>query len=83
MEFGILGPLLVRRDGRELPIGAAKQRALLTLLLLGRGELVATPAPVNSSGDFAGLVGTDGFVELPAGQEEFPAGYVAPFRPWV
>ena len=48
-----------------------------------RGELVATPAPVNSSGDFAGLVGTDGFVELPAGQEEFPAGYVAPFRPWL
>jgi molybdopterin molybdotransferase len=48
-----------------------------------RGELIATPAPVNSSGDFAGLVGTDGFVELPAGQAEFPAGFVAPFRPWT
>jgi molybdopterin molybdotransferase len=48
-----------------------------------RAELLASPGAVNSSGDFAGLVGTDGFVELPAGQDEFPAGYVAPFRSWV
>ncbi len=48
-----------------------------------RGEMLATPDPSNTSGDFAGLVGTDGFVELPAGQVEFPAGYVAAFRPWV
>jgi molybdopterin molybdotransferase len=48
-----------------------------------RGELLATPDETNTSGDFGGLVGTDGFVELPAGQTEFPVGYVAPFRPWV
>jgi len=48
-----------------------------------RAELLATPDPSNTSGDFAGLVGTDGFVELPAGQNEFPAGYVAPFWAWV
>jgi molybdopterin molybdotransferase len=48
-----------------------------------RGELLATPDPSNTSGDFAGLVGTDGFVELPAEQTEFPAGYLAPFRAWV
>ncbi len=42
VQFGILGPLVVWRDGREVPIGAAKQRALLTLLLLRRGELVTT-----------------------------------------
>lgn len=48
-----------------------------------RAELVAAPDPTNSSGDFAGLVGTDGFVELPAGPTEFPAGHPAPFRPWV
>jgi len=47
------------------------------------GEMLATPDPSNTSGDFAGLVGTDGFVELPAGQTDFPAGFVAPFRPWV
>lgn len=48
-----------------------------------RAELLATPDPANTSGDFAGLVGTDGFVELPAEQTEFPAGTVARFWPWV
>jgi len=47
-----------------------------------RAELEATPAPTNTSGDLAGLVGTDGFLELPAELDEFPAGYVAPFYPW-
>lgn len=46
------------------------------------GGQTALPAPTNTSGDFAGLVGTDGFVELPAERDEFPAGYVAPFRAW-
>jgi molybdopterin molybdotransferase len=48
-----------------------------------RAELLATPVPVNSSGDFAGLIGTDGFIELPAAESEFPAGYIAPYRPWA
>ncbi len=48
-----------------------------------RGTTRARPDPINTSGDFAGLIGTDGFVELPAGQEEFPAGYAAIFRPWI
>ena len=46
-------------------------------------ELLAMPHPGNTSGDFAGLVATDGFVELPAERAEFPAGTVVPFRPWV
>jgi molybdopterin molybdotransferase len=45
--------------------------------------LLATPAPDNTSGDFAGLVNTDGFVELPAGQGDFPAGYAARFWKWA
>jgi molybdopterin molybdotransferase len=48
-----------------------------------RAELLAAPCAVGSSGDFAGLVGTDGFVELPALVDEFPAGYVAQFRSWA
>lgn len=48
-----------------------------------RGELLATPHASNTSGDFAGLIGTDGFVELPPGPAEFPAGTLAPFRPWL
>lgn len=46
------------------------------------GVTRATPGPVNTSGDLAGLVGTDGFVELPADVAEFPAGTLTPFRPW-
>jgi molybdopterin molybdotransferase len=44
---------------------------------------LAVPEPGNTSGDFAGLVGTDGFVELPADPGEFPAGFVASFRAWT
>jgi molybdopterin molybdotransferase len=43
---------------------------------------IATPTPSNTSGDFAGLVDTDGFVELPAGVGRFPRGYVAQFFRW-
>ena len=46
-------------------------------------ELQATPDPGNTSGDFAGLISTDGFVELPADPVEFPAGTLAPFYPWT
>jgi molybdopterin molybdotransferase len=48
-----------------------------------RAETLATPDPSNTSGDFAGLIGTDGFVELPPGPADFPAGTLAPFFPWV
>ena len=48
-----------------------------------RAELLAEPAPGNTSGDFAGLVGTDGFIELPPSETGFPAGFLAPFYPWV
>jgi molybdopterin molybdotransferase len=46
-------------------------------------ELLATPDPGNTSGDFAGLVDTAGFVELPPGPFELPAGTLAPFWPWL
>ena len=46
------------------------------------GENLAQPAPINTSGDFAGLAGTDGFVELPAGRRDFPAGGGVRFWPW-
>ena len=41
MEFGILGPVEARRDGRELPLGGPKQRALLAILLLNANEVVS------------------------------------------
>lgn len=47
MKAGILGPLVLWRDGNEVTIGAAKQRATLTILLLRRGQLVPTGALVE------------------------------------
>jgi DNA-binding SARP family transcriptional activator len=42
LEFQILGPLQVVADGAPLTITGQKQRQLLALLLLRRGEVVAT-----------------------------------------
>ena len=41
LEFRILGPLSVRVDGTEVPIGGAKQRGLLALLLLNANRVVS------------------------------------------
>jgi DNA-binding SARP family transcriptional activator/ABC-type transport system substrate-binding protein len=41
MEFGVLGPLAVRRDGRDEPLGGPKQRSLLAILLLHANEGIA------------------------------------------
>jgi molybdopterin molybdotransferase len=38
------------------------------------GPLLAMPVHTNTSGDFASLSGTDGYVELPLEQSGFPAG---------
>jgi DNA-binding SARP family transcriptional activator len=40
VEFRILGRLELYEEGRRLPLGAAKQRALLAILLLHANELV-------------------------------------------
>ncbi len=44
--------------------------------------LVAMPRPTRGSGDFISLLGTDGFVELPPGPREQPAGHIAPLYRW-
>jgi predicted ATPase/DNA-binding SARP family transcriptional activator len=40
LDFRVLGPLEVVRDGRPLRVGGPKQRAVLALLVLEAGELV-------------------------------------------
>ncbi len=47
------------------------------------GAVQAVPDPAGNSGDFAGILGTDGFVELPAEPAEFAAGETVPFWPWL
>jgi molybdopterin molybdotransferase len=46
------------------------------------GVTRALPRPTNTSGDFIGLRGTDGFIELPRGSNEFAAGYPARLYRW-
>ena len=42
----------------------------------------ASTRPPQGSGDFLALAGTDGFVELPPGPREIPAGFLAPLYRW-
>jgi len=43
----------------------------------------ATPVPTNTSGDFAALSGTDGYVELTSEQNEFAAESSVPLHRWA
>lgn len=49
----------------------------------GAGGRAAHPAPFNTSGDLGGLLGTDGFVELPAEATDFAAGDTFTFWRWT
>ncbi len=46
-----------------------------------KGELIATPLKGNGSGDFANLLQTDAFMELPLERNDFKKGEV--FRVWA
>lgn len=46
------------------------------------GRRLAHLSPTNTSGDFAGLLGTDGFLELPCGPLALPSGQTARFWRW-
>lgn len=47
MEFRILGPLEVVESGRSLPLGGARQRALLALLLTRANQVVSSDRLVD------------------------------------
>ena len=57
----------------------------LTLFLPVRrsGTDGAIPCPVNNSGDFASLAGTDGFVELASNENHWTTGTELHFTPWI
>jgi len=46
------------------------------------GTLLALPVHTNTSGDFASLTGTDGYVELALEQTHFPTGTTLPLHRW-
>ena len=47
--FGVLGPLQMSADGTEVPLGAAKQRAVLALLLINRNRPVAIDTLIDAA----------------------------------
>jgi SARP family transcriptional regulator, regulator of embCAB operon len=49
LRFGVLGTLQVSADGTELSLGAAKQRAMLAMLLINRNRPVAVDALLDAA----------------------------------
>jgi molybdopterin molybdotransferase len=47
------------------------------------GQLLAMPVKTNTSGDFAALSGSDGYVELPLEESLFKAGRAVSLRHWL
>jgi molybdopterin molybdotransferase len=47
------------------------------------GQTLAMPVKTNTSGDFASLSATDGYVELQRNQSEFPAGTSVILQRWI
>src|SRR3954454_8966252 len=41
MRVQMLGPLVVERDGRPIDLGGPRQRSVLAVLLLARGQVVS------------------------------------------
>ena len=74
VSFGILGPLEVVADGRELSIRPAKQRALLATLLLNAGRTVAVAALVAAIG-LAITFGVMGVINMAHGEMAMLGAY--------
>jgi DNA-binding SARP family transcriptional activator/class 3 adenylate cyclase/WD40 repeat protein len=48
LSFGVLGPLVVERDGRAVAVGGPKERLVLALLISGDGRAVSVDALVEA-----------------------------------
>ncbi len=51
LGFGVLGPLLMIVDGRPVPLGAPKQRAVLAMLLINRNRPVSVESLIDAVWD--------------------------------
>lgn len=79
------GPAAVETTPLGAPFKVRPSLAFFLPVQLERSpalELVAMPKATHGSGDFISLLGTDGFVELPPGPADYPAGHLAPFYRW-
>jgi molybdopterin molybdotransferase len=67
--------------GKDFSFAASLQYFLQVKLNINNaGNLIATPVEGNSSGDFANLLDSDAFMELPLEQNNFAKGEV--FKIW-
>ncbi len=48
LRFGMLGPLQMSANGTDVPLGAAKQRAVLALLLINRNRIVPSDSVIDA-----------------------------------
>jgi DNA-binding SARP family transcriptional activator len=48
LRFGVLGPLQMSANGTDLPLGAAKQRAVLAMLLINRNRIVPADTLIDA-----------------------------------
>lgn len=71
-------PRLVTCDAGEMAIPGSTRHLPMKLAPDGRG----IPAPPGNSGDFIGLLASDGFVTLPP-REELAGRSAFPFTPWI
>ena len=64
--------------------GRARELAVLPVKLVYGvgGQTLAMPVHTNTSGDFAALTGTAGYVELAAEESNFPAGSGVRLQRW-
>lgn len=89
-------PILARASGQPVAVPLLARLASpvklpneLTLFLPVRlrvsdeAVLLAEPAPTQGSGDFAGLAGSEGLIELPPMGAEAPAGTLARVHRWL
>ncbi|OBG19266.1 BTAD domain-containing putative transcriptional regulator [Mycobacterium sp. 852002-51057_SCH5723018] len=49
LGFGVLGPLQLSANGTEVPLGAAKQRAVLARLLINRNRIVPMDSLIDAA----------------------------------
>jgi molybdopterin molybdotransferase len=83
---GVATPRLGERAFLAAPIARHAKLSLFVPVVLSAaddGRLVATPRSFNTSGDFASVATTDGFVEIDAGAGEISAGLAVPLWRWI
>ncbi|MBV8852229.1 MAG: hypothetical protein JOY91_02455 [Sinobacteraceae bacterium] len=85
--FRAMGTQALKAEHIALAAGVARGRPMTYYLPVAitcdaQGRPAAQPRPTNGPGDFLGLTGTDGFVELPPAPEGFQEGFIAPLHRW-